>query len=1150
MDIFETVGSIHLLKRAISPLRLSTPPLFMVLKPWLRSDERLGNCMGRADDDKTIRGPLAGVLTAMLVLGIPAFSLQLGLSEDESDFLVVIGLVTLPALLILCVINVIAGVRHHRRIRRTSPKPWILRGREEAISCTAVMLICLGLLPSLMDVLYRVAPSGLALIDIPSIVFTLGAAPGFMLILNGGHALRWLYREPHVPLVRINHHLKTGASVGFAAVLCAGIGFVQLRIHLDEADTLIPSIAVMILPSLYAMPVFTHHLICRALIYTRAERRLPYMSDVSSVMFVIATTAGATWLALQTLPVFNTALNRGYRYLSVDLGKASTSSDAAFMTSFYEAIGGVAFGALIGSALVFATGFGVSKLTRSRRPLPASWYFEGVLAILGCVAFVGVIYANGIEPSVNGGNIEDFYTELVIYLTGVAIALVAGLIVLLGVYAWLNFTGRWHHSGVMQVDLGRPRTLNFVHASFLCISSSMLAAYYGSWEFTFEAYLLIIVIVGALLNSQLSQSNLKSVISVQTRQLERDKTALEALDKQKTHFFQTISHELRTPLTLIMAPLDQSLRRFPDNEELVIASNNAKRLLRLVNQLLDFQKVSAQRFELHLEVLDACTLIDRCADYFRSAASGRDITFSIDCRDTSMSAVDGPFPLEVDGNAFEKVVMNYLSNALKYTPSGGRIILGLRVAEDSLRVYVEDSGRGIADKDKESLFKVFSQVDGSTTREFEGTGLGLALAKEMTEGMGGKVGVESEPGLGSTFWAEFPRTQKELSADTFESSDKSWIAYGGEGVAEPPMSLPSRADSTSDLGQTRILVVDDNRDMRRIIERTLLEAGHQVLLAVDGKHGFDVAIEAMPDLIISDWMMPNLSGPQMVELLRADVGAKGIPVVMLTARSDQESKLTGTEVGADAFLGKPFNPEELVSVVRNLLQLKAGEKEIKRLNEYLTESVCKRYLPPDLVQEILNGRLSLEEPAELREITILFSDLKGFTSTSERLGPEGISHVLNEYLSRMNDIIFEHGGTIDKFIGDAIMVIFGAPKKMALSEQADRAVACGLAMHHAMEELSKQWAELGAEHLCMRIGIHQGPAVVGNFGSARRSDYTCIGPTVNIAARIESATEPREVFVSEVVAGKLSSKKTELVGVFELKGVEGSRALYRCRNKG
>ena len=126
-----------------------------------------------------------------------------------------------------------------------------------------------------------------------------------------------------------------------------------------------------------------------------------------------------------------------------------------------------------------------------------------------------------------------------------------------------------------------------------------------------------------------------------------------------------------------------------------------------------------------------------------------------------------------------------------------------------------------------------------------------------------------------------------------------------------------------------------------------MDAGHQVVVAVDGEHGLEVAREARPDLIVSDWMMPKVSGPEMVHELREDAMLRGTPIVMLTARSDEESKLAGTEVGADAFLGKPFKPEELTGVVRNLIQLKAGEKEIARLNEYLTESVCKRYLPRD-----------------------------------------------------------------------------------------------------------------------------------------------------------------------------------------------------------
>ena len=253
----------------------------------------------------------------------------------------------------------------------------------------------------------------------------------------------------------------------------------------------------------------------------------------------------------------------------------------------------------------------------------------------------------------------------------------------------------------------------------------------------------------------------------------------------------------------------------------------------------------------------------------------------------------------------------------------------------------------------------------------------------------------------------------------------------------------------------------------------------------------------------------------------------------------------GAEIGADVFLGKPFNDQELCSTVRNLLGLKSREKEVQKLNDYITESVLKRYLPPALIGDILSGELSMDKPAELRDITVLFSDLEGFTKTSEDLGPEGISACLNEYLTVMNEVIFQHGGTIDKFIGDAIMVLFGAPQDMAAEEQLKRATDCAKAMQHAMADITRVWKAVGAESLQMRIGIHHGKAVVGNFGSTQRADYTAIGPTVNFAARIETAAEPGQVFVSEATSKLMDERATVRVGAFELKGIEGEATLYR-----
>lgn len=236
---------------------------------------------------------------------------------------------------------------------------------------------------------------------------------------------------------------------------------------------------------------------------------------------------------------------------------------------------------------------------------------------------------------------------------------------------------------------------------------------------------------------------------------------------------------------------------------------------------------------------------------------------------------------------------------------------------------------------------------------------------------------------------------------------------------------------------------------------------------------------------------------------------------------------------------------QTVELNQRRLAAEIAQKEVQQLNDYITESVLKRYLPPTLIGDILSGALCMDKPAELRDVTVLFSDLKGFTATSEALGPEGISAYLNEYLTVMNEVIFEYGGTIDKFIGDAIMVLFGAPQDMPPKDQVRRASDCAKAMQRRMATLAQDWKHDGAGHLQMRIGIHHGKAVVGNFGSTQRSDYTAIGPCVNLAARIEAASEPGHVFVSQETAKLMSDGATEKVGSFELKGIEGKATLYR-----
>jgi class 3 adenylate cyclase len=234
---------------------------------------------------------------------------------------------------------------------------------------------------------------------------------------------------------------------------------------------------------------------------------------------------------------------------------------------------------------------------------------------------------------------------------------------------------------------------------------------------------------------------------------------------------------------------------------------------------------------------------------------------------------------------------------------------------------------------------------------------------------------------------------------------------------------------------------------------------------------------------------------------------------------------------------------ELVSVLRNLILLRTQEKKVRALNKHLTEDVLKRYLPPALVDAISAGRVNLDqEPAE-QAVTVLFADLVGFTGIVARSPPDLSGRLLNDFLKLMGDVVLGHGGTIDKFVGDQVMALFGAPTAMPPAAQCQRALDAGMAMQASLLRLHATWSSKISAPLSLRVGIHHGPALVGNFGNASRSDYTAIGNTVNVASRIESWCEPGAVSVSATVAHYCRRKLTPH-GPQELRGVQGLVELF------
>ena len=298
-----------------------------------------------------------------------------------------------------------------------------------------------------------------------------------------------------------------------------------------------------------------------------------------------------------------------------------------------------------------------------------------------------------------------------------------------------------------------------------------------------------------------------------------------------------------------------------------------------------------------------------------------------------------------------------------------------------------------------------------------------------------------------------------------------------------------------------------------------------------------------PEVIITDLMMPLVSGLDLIRLIRENPELKGTPVILLTAKADEDTRLEGVERGADAYLSKPFNDRELLAEVKNLQSLKENERRVAELNRYLTESVLKRFLPEAMVKKAATGELALDLSPEPRLITILFSDIVGFTKMSNQLQSQGIAVVLNEYLSEMTRVIFANGGTVDKFVGDAVMALYGAPEELPPEKQVQLAVKSAREMLQSLDQLNQRWREQGivgengVEPVRFRCGIHIGTAVVGMFGSQERSDYTAIGPAVNMAARLQEVAHPNSILVSTEVASYLARHETLTKEWNKLKGI-------------
>src|SRR5690606_23414936 len=398
-------------------------------------------------------------------------------------------------------------------------------------------------------------------------------------------------------------------------------------------------------------------------------------------------------------------------------------------------------------------------------------------------------------------------------------------------------------------------------------------------------------------------------------------------DEAKSRFFANIAHEFRTPLTLILGPSEQILEEYPDarlKESMALIRKNAGNLLELTNQMLDLSKLESGMIRLRPERKDFIRFAQGCVFAFASLAEENDIQLSFD------SNLTNPV-IDFDPDKCSIIFNNLLSNALKFTPPFGEVAVTVKHAPGTtpsmVEVAVADTGIGIQQEQVPYIFDRFYQVDDSYTRKTQGTGIGLALTKELIELHGGEVEVSSTPGKGTCFTFTLPVRQEGVEEIHLESNAETpgKTSPNAECIenqtASHSLTPASTQHSRENLPEHTVLIGEDNAEVRKFIVDVIGNFYH-TLEAENGQVGFDIASEYVPDLIISDVMMPEMDGYTLCKQIRESEGTSHIPLIMLTAKAGIDSKIQGLDRGTDDYLAEPFNARELLARIKILIELR------------------------------------------------------------------------------------------------------------------------------------------------------------------------------------------------------------------------------------
>jgi signal transduction histidine kinase len=492
-------------------------------------------------------------------------------------------------------------------------------------------------------------------------------------------------------------------------------------------------------------------------------------------------------------------------------------------------------------------------------------------------------------------------------------------------------------------------------------------------------------------------------LAAANNQLREANARLGQLDAAKTAFFSNVSHEFRTPLTLMLGPIEDLLAE-PSLDGrrrslLKLAHDNALRLLKLVNALLDFSRLEAGRLGARFAPLDVAAFTAELAGMFESAAAKAGLVLSVECPPL-------PEPAWVDRDLWEKVVTNLISNAFKFTQRGS-VTVRLADRGDRFVLEVADTGIGIPEAELPRIFERFHRVDSGWARTHEGTGIGLALTRELVELHRGQVRVESELRRGTTFGVEIPKGFAHLPSDAVSHTaadpriSRDAVAHvveAGRWAGEAAEPVRERGSPEPGHPRARVLVVDDNADLRSYLAG-LLQPAYDVATAHDGIAALEAVGERPPDIVVSDVMMPRLDGFGLVRQLRSNAATASLPILLLSARAGEESAIEGLDVGSDDYVSKPFSSRELLARVRTHLELararRAWAEELERANREL---------------DAFSYSVSHDLRAPLRAI-------EGFSRMLEQESGHGLSERGSQHLARIRSGARRMGELIEDLLG-------------------------------------------------------------------------------------------------------------------------------------